>query len=187
MLFAPYPLIIGVTGHRNLRPEDEPYLRLAVREVLLNLIKMRPAARIALLSPLAEGADQLVAEEALRLARFDLFVPLPLSPEDYEQTFISKASPIRFRTLLSHAKGSDVVSPAEGTDHYTALGNYLVNNCQYLIALWDGVINGLPGGTADVVRIMQAKEHGTVFHIVTPRRGLLVPERAYETILLTSS
>jgi hypothetical protein len=58
------PLLIGVTGHRDLRSEDEDALRRQV-ELLFSRLQAEwepsaPSAPIVLLTALAKGADQLV-------------------------------------------------------------------------------------------------------------------------------
>jgi len=84
------PLVIGATGHRDLRDKDIPALRSAVREVieclrrdyirdgrwfcrvpvlrtLCRWLRLCPQAEtpIIVLSSLAEGADRLIAREAM--------------------------------------------------------------------------------------------------------------------------
>jgi hypothetical protein len=50
---APLPLILGITGHRDLRPEDREDLAARVRTILEDLQKRYPATPLVLLSPLA--------------------------------------------------------------------------------------------------------------------------------------
>lgn len=61
------PIVIGVSGHRDLRREDIPALRALVHKELLALKTAYPHSPFLLLSALAAGADQLCAEEALAL------------------------------------------------------------------------------------------------------------------------
>src|SRR5439155_17705848 len=75
---ARIPLVIGVTGHRDLRPEDYERLSSAVVEFSQLLRQRYPHTPLILLSPLAEGADRLVAEVSLRMGA-RLVVPLPMS------------------------------------------------------------------------------------------------------------
>src|SRR5689334_2600546 len=62
---GPLPLLIGVTGHRDLREEDLPILETRVGEILADLAARFPHTPVEVLSPLAEGADRLVARAAL--------------------------------------------------------------------------------------------------------------------------
>jgi hypothetical protein len=82
----PFTFRIGVTGHCELYQADD--LRKPVREAilrLLTLVPIAPGAELALVvvSPLAEGADRLVAEEVLADIDARLEVVLPMDAEDF--------------------------------------------------------------------------------------------------------
>lgn len=62
---GPVPLIVGVTGHRDLNPDHLDQLRARVREGLTELKQACPHTPLVIISPLVDGADQLVAEIAL--------------------------------------------------------------------------------------------------------------------------
>jgi hypothetical protein len=158
------PLIIGVTGHRDIPVEDIPDLKLKVRAVLDHLHEEYPDTPLMLVSALADGADRLVAEVALD-AGHELIVPLPMRRDLYEQDF-SLESVSQFRTLLAQATFSielpfengnseeAVRAGGAGRDlQYLAVGHFIVEHCQVLIALWDGVTNGPMGGTSHVVKM----------------------------------
>jgi hypothetical protein len=83
---ASIPLVLGVTGHRDLREEDLPELERRVRDLINQLRNDYPHTVLQLLSPLAEGADRLVARVAVE-SDVALFVPLPLPQEEYERDF----------------------------------------------------------------------------------------------------
>jgi hypothetical protein len=162
------PLIIGVTGHRFLAEEGK--LRGAVREALRRLQKAYPGRAPQVLSPLAEGADRLVAREVLRVSGATLVVPLPLAVEDYRQDFATPASKAVFTRLLERA-AQVLVLPATATrnEAYEQVGRYVADHCDALIALWDGQGAQGQGGTAEVV--YRARERGLpVFHILTGNR-----------------
>src|SRR4051812_27960896 len=72
-------LVVGVTGHRDLRKEDISILSDCIRAKLKALRSEFPDARLVLMSALAEGADQLVAKVAMGEMGFELLVPLPFS------------------------------------------------------------------------------------------------------------
>ncbi len=77
---AAIPLIIGVTGHRDLVEDEEPAIRERVREYLSDLRARWPGTPLIVASQLAEGADLLVAEEAHALGLELVFLlPLPLA------------------------------------------------------------------------------------------------------------
>src|SRR4051812_11900763 len=60
-------LVVGVTSHRDLVAQDVAVLREQVRETLSSLRATFPELALTIVSPLAEGGDQLVAEVGLEL------------------------------------------------------------------------------------------------------------------------
>ena len=167
---------VGVTGHRDLSDSNVPNLRSAVARVLElvgNTVREAAAGEVAmatyapagsgptlrLLSPLAEGADRLVAKAAL-LSGYQLEVAMPFAQAQYEQDF-DPESVTEFRTLLDQASdgpsGHRVLaidgSPADGREKgYKAVGRFVLRNCDLLIAVWDGQPAAGRGGTAEIVR-----------------------------------
>lgn len=191
---VPAPLVIGVTGHRDLRPEDEDRLGQQVRAVLHGLRAKYPSTPLVLLSPLAEGADRLVARIALEPdlgAR--LVVPLPMAQRLYEEDFHSPESLAEFRELLQRAQycfemriadEKEVASPGMARNRqYEQVGKYIAHESQILLALWDGTASEKVGGTAEIVEFqlrgipggsdcnLQPPELFPVYHIVTPRKS----------------
>ncbi|MBA2451377.1 MAG: hypothetical protein H0V51_25455 [Chloroflexi bacterium] len=190
---GPLHLVIGTTGHRDLREEDRPSLEARVRDIVVGLQTRYSNTPLTLLSPLAEGADRLVAQVALeRGAR--LIVPLPMARAEYEEDFAAPASRAEFAALVERADecfvaplptGLDAGTTGEARDRrYANVGAYVVLHAQVLIALWDGRITNLVGGTAEIIRFqlegvpepyapprspLDAPETGPVYNIVTPR------------------
>jgi len=105
---APLPIVVGVTGHRDLRTQDLPALEGVVKRILRELLAAHPHTPVLVLSPLAEGSDRLVARVALEVG-VRLIVPMPLPQDLYEQDFSSDESRAEFRQLLSRAESSCVL------------------------------------------------------------------------------
>ncbi len=157
------PLVIGVTGHRDLLSSELPGLRGKIREFLGQLARGHPDLPLAVMSPLAEGADRLVAAEARALG-IPLIVPTPFPVAIYERDFVATGSLEQFRALCAGAElielpllpGDTAGSVAEGgarrDAHYARLGIFLCAHCHVLLALWDGKSSDKLGGTAQVVR-----------------------------------
>ena len=158
------PLVIAVTGHRDLVPAEIAGIRERVRELLSDLRKRYPERRLRVMSPLAEGADRLVAEEALALG-VELIVPLPMPREAYIKDFQTEESVREFDRLcaaaneilnLPLARGNTLEAiadygPARNLQ-YAQVGVFLCAHCHILLALWDGKLTGDLGGTGQVVR-----------------------------------
>lgn len=160
---------VGVTGTRALGPDGADLLRPAVAEVL-DLIRRQlatladdPLARqvytaaaggtvcmLRLLSPLAEGSDRLVAEEALK-AGYKLYAPLPFAKSEYEKDFPDTLDD--FRALLTKSEMLELDGArAVANESYQEVGHFVVRNCDLLIAIWDGEREKGLGGTAEIVR-----------------------------------
>lgn len=154
-------LVLGVTSHRDLVPEDVPRLREILAEAIDGLRAAFPDLSLMLLSPLAEGGDQLAAEVALSLGA-RLFVPLPMPLELYLQDFADAEAAMRLRWLLGQATSVELAladdidamhTPGPWRDRqYLAAGLHVANHCHLMLALWDGSAEGGTGGTSEIVR-----------------------------------
>lgn len=161
-------LVIGVTGHRKLA--DEARLAAKIDAVLDEIVKQAagegraggaPAPRLCVISPLAEGADRLVAKRVLARQGAALEAVLPMDEVDYAADFKSEASRLEFRDLLARARAVRWMSRAPSRDEaYAAAGRYVVDHCDVLIAVWDGRQANGPGGTADVVAYARSRARG---------------------------
>lgn len=160
---TPIPLVIGVTGHRDLVARELPVLEQLVRAFFQDLRSRYPELPLEVLNPLAEGADRLVAKVALE---FDarLIVPLPMRRETYLEDFSDRASREEFQALVRRARVFTLpewalprpAQPDQIRDlQYAQLGVFIASHCHILLALWDGVDNGQVGGTAQVIEYHQ--------------------------------
>jgi hypothetical protein len=194
---GPLPILVAVTGHRDLRDEDRVGLQSRVREVITELHKELPHTPLVLLSSLAEGADQLVAGVALAMG-IRLHVPLPMPKDQYLTDFSTEQTRLEFERLLGQAEEVFDVSAGGGGGEsrdqlYYHAGEFVAQHGQILIALWDGTSSGKTGGTSDIVswRLkvlpLETASHlqppdsvrsGPIYQIVTPRAGQPVPANA---------
>lgn len=163
------PIVLAVTGHRELRDADLPVLAATITSELRRLSDRHPHSPCLLLSGLAEGADRLAARCALE-AGWGLGVVLPLPREEYERDFSGPGSVEEFRDLMSQALWCQDISPphAERPGCYDALGEWLARHSHALLALWDGEPGRGPGGTSDVVRRFLEGEVRGHEHLVVP-------------------
>ena len=63
---------------------------------------MATAPRLQIISPLAEGADRIVAHAALDLGA-DVIVLLPFGREEYTHDFLTRESRAEFQALIDNA------------------------------------------------------------------------------------
>lgn len=148
-------ITVAVTGHRDV----------VVTQTLLDDIETffdtlcSKYSEIRLLSPLAEGADSVVAEVFLShqkdKAACRLEVPLPMEELTYIKLWPSVAQKRYLR--LSEDATKVFVIPKVLENPYENLGHYLVEHAQILLALWDGKENHKAGGTAEVVNYAKSQ------------------------------
>jgi len=176
----PFRIKLGVTGHRVLKDQDSIVRR--IREVLnskiydlfdIDVTKEKGKSSIAftILSPLAEGADRLVACEVLKFPDSTIEVVLPFTKEEYLKDFETEESKREFEELYRKAREvivlndhhlkevSSTINPAEARKKaYEIVGHHVVNHCDVLIALWDGRPSRGRGGTAEIVAYAREKK-----------------------------
>ena len=165
---------VGVTGHRAeaLPSSAGPVIRQTVANVLgvieaeVAAIAQEEAALLPaegrtvlrLISSLAAGADQLVAEVALERG-WELQCPLPFARGEYEKDFVEPASVTEYRALL--ARATSVFEHDGDRRHeaaaYLEAGRTMLAQSDLVVAVWDGEPSRGVGGTADVVREALAK------------------------------
>ncbi len=155
-------LIVGVTGHRKLRPSELAGLQAQVRAFLLGLQVRYPQLPLVVLSSLAEGSDQLVAQVALDLG-LRVIAPLPVPVELYRDDFDRSPSlellerqlgQVEVVTLpLRHGNTLEAISSPglARNQQYAQAGIFVSSHCHILLALWDGRESDRLGGTAQIV------------------------------------
>ncbi len=157
------PLVIAVTGHRDLVDREKPAITAAVKTFLEEMVEQNPDRRIQLYSALAEGSDQLAAQVAHELG-LDVIAVLPMDVQTYRTDFKHQSSKREFEQCLKLAAETIELLPAHGVSaeeiehqgpnrdaQYAQLGVFLAAHCHILLAIWDGKTSDHMGGTADVV------------------------------------
>jgi hypothetical protein len=151
-------LAVGVCGHRpgGLAGADYALLQERAKEALAAVQRACPGAPIVVLSPIAEGADRIVARAGLQ-AGHALRCVLPFVRAEYARDFATDASRAEFVALLGSA--AEVVeldghraTPEHADTAYAAAGAWVVERADVLIAIWNGLRARNRGGTGDVVQ-----------------------------------
>ena len=180
---GPIPIVVGVTGHRDIPAEDFDALKTAVKKALEDFSHDFPSSPQVLLTGLAEGADCLVACCALEL-KWSVGAVLAFPQAEFEDRFTSSSSVPEFRGLLKRCAWVRVVAPDNATDDdcYAEVGHWIARQAQWLIALWDGQDSQKRGGTAYVKNVFlngrpcekpELPDSGPVMHIWTRRTASL--------------
>ena len=165
----PFALSVGVTGHRlEAIPEAR---RNAVAARLAEALERIEQAAIALyrreqdsfaadpplftlVSPLAEGADQMAAAAALARG-WQLQAVLPFDRAAYVADFDDEESRTRFQQLVEAAACVLELpgDPHDPLEAYVMAGRGTVAHCDILLAVWDGLPPRGRGGTGEIVEL----------------------------------
>ncbi|WP_436496507.1 hypothetical protein [Actinokineospora sp. HUAS TT18] len=153
---------IGITGHCDLTDDTVT----AVAEELRAALVAVPD--LVGVTCLARGADQLFARAVLDLGGA---VEVVLPAADYRERKV-KVDAAEFDDLIGKAKLVRTMPFAESApDAYVAASEYVLDNVEAMIAVWDGGPSRY-GGTGDVVAAARARGLGVT--VVWPdgaRRG----------------
>ena len=147
-----YELRIGVTGHSKLT--EEHAVAEAVNRLLTypeNLMNNQDNVPIewTVISPLAKGADRIVAKSILKKESARLEVLTPFSLGEYRKNFTDPKDLQEFNQLLESASLHVEMPPS--SEGYLPVGKKVVDACEILIAIWDGNPSQGKGGTAEIV------------------------------------
>jgi len=172
---------IGVTGHRDLNEEDRLGLEKAVHACMAEIESFEPSRNHCLVTGLAAGADQLVAQCALNRG-WTLNAVLAASVDAFALT-MSTIDAQRLRNELLPKCSAVAIAPQDHQDEisgYVAVALAIAQKTESLIALWDGMKSRGEGGTADTVsRFLDSKLNAdrsirsrkTVYWVRTRRFG----------------
>ncbi|MCA3459335.1 MAG: hypothetical protein IOD03_22150 [Methylocystis sp.] len=176
----PVALRIGVTGHRpgSVNAAGAPRLPAAavpavtatvgrVLDLMLDAARRTGAAHAGAFAPpppdargvvaiivssLAAGADQIVAEAGLaRGCLLDAVLPFP--DADYRTDQQREGTEATYDALMAAARARFALDGARAADTraYEAAGLIMLANSDILIAIWDGEPGSGRGGTADMI------------------------------------
>lgn len=156
---------IGISGHINLKKDKIKFYEKLIRDYLLDKKRIYND-KLVLITPLAEGADAITAKIAYELGiKYEALFPLPTKlyvmnfnfsyRKDFDE-LVSKASKV---SSLDEMDIKDESVEKSYTKyyayHYDLLGKNLVNNCDEILILWDGIYNAKIGGTSEVVKYLK--------------------------------
>ncbi len=130
-----------------------------IEQALRRIEAAFPGRPLRILSALAEGADRLALGPALERPGSKLVAVLPLEKYDYLSDFESSESKDEFLRLLARAdEVVELPAQAERKQAYEAGGDFICEQADVLLAVWDGQDGQGQGGTATVVA--RARERG---------------------------
>lgn len=160
---------IAISGHRKFLNESEVRDNIALSLQYFQAIDKDLQA----ISALAVGADTIFAQEAIKL-KISVRYVLPFELEEYKKDFSPTELLLLQDLLAQNQQQYEVVnslkdpSPETRNEAYLAVGKRLVDDCDVLVAVWDGKDAKGKGGTGDVVAY--AHSTGKEVHILKAMR-----------------
>ncbi len=153
---------VAVTGHRpdkiggyDYYARQRVWLRQQLRTIVMDLMPMYTISGMAL------GVDQDYAQVSIELA-IPFIAALPFVGQEKKWP---KSSQDYYNWLLERADEKVVVSPGEYSAYKMQVRNeWMVDNCDVLIAVWDGS----EGGTGNCVRYAQRVKPASQIIYVNP-------------------
>ena len=171
------PVIVGVTGHRNIVEEDKPQIKARVVESLKEIQLLCKSdggddTPVVMLNAFAQGSDMLCAEVAFELG-IDVYAILPCEEERYIKSFDDETDKNKLSGYLARVKRKFIAPDIEKNKpwlkeksniddesyEYRQLGIYMAEHSHILIALWDGKEPKSSFGCGTVEVINFALEH----------------------------
>lgn len=165
---------LGIVGHRALDSDAAAFV--SAESAALLGAECTASGDVVALSALAEGADTLFAEAALRLG-----IPLEIvRPFDrYVDDFVTTTSRSRYRALAQAARRETRLPFAVASVHaYDAAMRWIARACDLLIAAWDGSPPRGKGGTAEAIAYAESIGRRVVHLDVIAHRVVLRGEAA---------
>lgn len=184
------PVIVGITGHRNIVDEDKPKIKARVIESLREIQTFCKSTKkngkdtpIIMLNGFAQGADMLCAEAAFELG-IDVYAVLPREEDKYLESFDNQTDKQKLHGYIQKAKRV-ILAPdmeknkewlqthsdiSDDSYEYRQLGIYIAEHSHILIALWDGNSPKTQFGCGTYEVIKFALEHNYLNreHLFTP-------------------
>ena len=155
------PVRIAVTGHRFFDEAAAAYITAHVGAVL---DEATAGAAVRVVTSLAEGADQLVAQEAVRRG---IPVEVIVPAAGYAESLAGAADRRRYQELLTRAASVRTLDHRRPTPQaYLDAGLVMLAGADRLIAVWDGAPARGTGGSAQIVA--RARELQLDLHVIWP-------------------
>ena len=181
---------IGVTGHRELTQQQsaaiEPLLKRAIENIIFyHENAFGNTSEYIFTSSIAEGADTIFAKIAVKYFECKLRIILPFEKEEYIKDFTTQKLKDEFGFLLQHEKVSEInclqqLSLNERNKLYFEAGKKVVDENDYMIAVWNEQKAAGSGGTADIAEYCMALKKNIL--VINPLekipeiKGIYLPE-----------
>ena len=173
---------IAVSGHRQL--SNLPYLENGIIAAAGRINNAFSNHQYHVWSCLAEGADRILSQILVKRLSAKLTIVLPLPELEYIKDFKTDKSIQEFRYLKQMAE--KIIVPDQIFARplaYQVANQTLLQDCDLLVAIWDGMPARGPGGTSEVVEsIRQAEKPLLWIHTVQEKNNNVLTEERFPNL-----
>lgn len=167
--FDKIPIVLGVTGHRNIVKDDYPQITQAVENGFMQVLELTKSGKgqtpLVLLTGLAQGADMLVTDVAIKLG-VPYVAVLPCELDEFKLSFDDTEALCKLDGYIADALDVVIAGDIEGdfqrqqqygqtqeSYRYRQVGVYIAERSHVLFGLWDGKLpkSRFGCGTAEVI------------------------------------
>lgn len=133
---------VGIAGHQKRKGIEWSWVKDALSAELRSMGQIEKA-----FSSLAAGSDQVFAEAAISLG-----IPVvAIIPLDGYERFFKGSTLAAYQRLLGQCEVERLIGEADPERAFFEAGQFVVDQCDLLFAVWDGEKAEGFGGTADIV------------------------------------
>jgi hypothetical protein len=153
---------IGISGKRFIPKEDRAKIYAHIRTRIKAILKKHRATSFTGYTAIASGADTLFAEVVKKEFEQPLQIILPFTIEEYKKDFKDQEL-ADFEKLISengHYQTAMALPPVDEETRnqgYFASGKQIVDACDDMVIVWDGLKPGGPSGTAEMLGYLSEK------------------------------
>jgi len=176
------PLKIGICGKREIAYSDRAEVAKEIEEKIRTILLKNNTKEFIGYTALAIGADTIFAEVVIQKFNQPIQIVLPFALNEYEKDFTDVQSADKLKEFINNYQAYIIVSDAipankvERNVAYFKIGKYLVDNCDEVIFVWDGLRPRGIGGTAEIMGYYNEKrnnEHIPYIHVHTKNEDSL--------------
>jgi hypothetical protein len=165
---------IGITGKRNIN--SDILVRDEIKKMISSILNKENADSFIAFSALAKGADTIFVDVVCNDCKQPIKIILPFDSMEYEKDFIEKNDLAVYNHWISkigiwEVLTADIPKNQEHrNDAYFSVGKYLVDTCDYMIVVWDGLKPSGKGGTAEILGYAKEQNKPVEIICVKPTR-----------------
>lgn len=163
---------IGISGKRKIVSNEIDKVKFDIERSINEILKSSSCESFIGYSALAIGSDTLFVEVVEEKFKNNLNIILPFSKSEYEKDFENINELTVFNSCIEKYgiyKNISEVNPKsieERSECYQKLGFKMVDECDYMIFVWDGEKPNGKGGTAEIIGYASKTKGEEKFEII---------------------